>query len=127
MASGRHRGPLRRDDGAWTWTHLELGEGEAAAEAHARAVDEGEQVAVALHLLRLLGDAVVCEPALGAELARVCAPERCGDVDGADGHRHVLPGADGDVVGELAVGESEGLGEWDHVVLRGLDGGVGVS
>ena len=83
-------------------------------------VDKGEQMAVPLDLLRLLREPVLVEPALGAELARVGAPERDSRIHAADGHGDFLALGDGDVVGELARWEAQGSGERNDVILRGL-------
>ena len=89
--------------------YLELSERESASEAHARAVDEREEVAVALDLLRLLGQARGVEPALGAELARVGAPDRRRGVHVCDRDGDLLAFADDDVVNELALGVVGGM------------------
>ena len=108
---------IREHDNA---THLELCQREAAPETHAVPVDEGEQMAVPLDLLRLLREPVFVEPALGAELARVGAPERDSGVHATDGHCDFLTLGDGDVVGELARWEAQWRRERNDVILRGL-------
>ena len=77
-------------------THLKFGKRETASETHAVPVDEREQVAVPLDLLRFLREPVLAEPALGAELARVGAPVCRSRVHAADGHGDLLALGDGD-------------------------------
>ena len=76
-ACHEHSGGVRIRRNTWRiGAYLELGEREPTSEAHARAVDERKEVAVALDLLRLLGQARGVEPALGAELCCIRPPER---------------------------------------------------
>lgn len=81
-------------------------------------VDEREEVPMPLHLLRLLRQPVLVQPPLRLELARVGAPELRRGVDVVDWDRDLLALGDCDVVGELAVGQTERPRERDDVILR---------
>ena len=107
--------------------HLELSKREPAPEAHARAVDEREQVAVALDLLRLAREARRVQPALGAERARVRAPDRRRRVHVPDWHADLLTFAYRDVVYELAIRRAQRPRERDDVVFDRLVVSVSVK
>ena len=75
---------------------------------------------MALDLLCLLRQARLVDPALGAELARVGAPDRRRGVHVRDRNSDFLALADDDMVDDLALGITSRPRQWDDVVLGGL-------